>query len=165
MRTSPRKFGGADRLPHVALGVLRDMDDETDHGSGQVLASDGPRFGESGWVYCPDDGLGLAKRVLDESQQFLTSGACRYVLRVQDGHLFGGERGALQVGHQPAGAAGDVPEMKSHGPESMRRAPNLLGGEPLEAAAQVFARLLEAEEERGDERVHAADRSTEPRLR
>ena len=97
MRTSPRKFGGADRLPHVALGVLRDMDDETDHGSGQVLASDGPRFGESGWVYCPDDGLGLAKRVLDESQQFLARRALRNVFRVEDVHLLGCQRCALQI--------------------------------------------------------------------
>jgi len=165
MRTSPREFGGANRLPYVALGVFRDMDDETDHGGGQVLASDGPRFGEGRWVDCPDDGLGMAKRALDESQQFFDSGASRYVFRAQDGYLFGAQSGALQIGDQPIGAAGDVAQMKSHGPEFMRGGPDLFGGEPLQAAAQVFARLLEAEEERGDQRAHAGGRSTEPRLR
>jgi hypothetical protein len=43
----------------------------------------------------------------------------------------------LQIGHQPVDAAGDVVQMKSS---------DLFGGEPIEAAAEVFARLLEAEE-------------------
>jgi hypothetical protein len=100
-----------------------------------------------------------------ECQQLLASRATRYVFRVEDGHLLGCQRGTLQVGHQPVDAAGDVAQMKSQRPKSMRRGPDLSGGEPLQTATQVFARLLEAEEHRSDQRAHALDLSAEPGFR
>jgi len=99
------------------------------------------------------------KRAVHSCQQFLER-RTRLFLGEQRGHLRLKELLAFQIRDEPIDAAGDVPDMKTHRAETVRRGPDLLRREPAGAFCGVFARLLERIQDWRDERVYTGNRAS-----
>src|SRR5581483_9470339 len=151
-------------LPDVALGVFGDVGEESDDGGGEALAAYGARLRERRGVDSANDALGVGEGAVEEREELVAGNAEGALLVVELAELVGGERAALQIGEEAAGAAGDVADVEADGAEAMRSGPKLNGREPLGVLREVFARVLERIEDRRDEGTDTGDRASHPGL-
>ena len=87
------------------------------------------------------------------------------MLKIERAELRFGKLLLLQISHESIDASGNVPNMKSNRSEPMRRSPNLLHSKPLGVPSQILARLFKRAQDRSNQRIYSAERSTQPRFR
>ena len=106
----------------MPLDVLGDMREQADHSGREPLPADLARLCQRRRIERAHHGFGIFERRIQAGKQFFPRRA-RFEFRLVRGPLSFGKLPPLDVSHQAAGAAGDVPQMKSHRAESVRREP------------------------------------------
>jgi hypothetical protein len=113
------KLGCNNQLPDVALGVLGQMNYQSNDGSWQSFSSDASCLRKASWVQGTNHSLGRGEGLIYIVEQLASSGSrLRFASHCRK--LFGSELIAAQVSSKTLDTARDVAELKSYGRQVMR---------------------------------------------
>ena len=163
MRLHPSRH---QHLPHVALGVLGGMKQQSEHGRRQLLSSDHTwlrkriRVGRPQLHQCAFD-------VRVESFQHLFQAASRFrsdALAPESLTLISRKSCTASIGEQPIENTGDVLQVKAHGRHATRLAPETIGRKLSHNFDNLFSSLHKCVSDRLQERRNPFDRSPKPCL-